>query len=69
MSKVTAFRVKFYDGRTDEFFYSSHMATREGAKDHGAVVIEETATQIDSSQLEPGKQWTALSRCGMARRE
>ena len=58
MSKITVFRVKFYDGRTNEFFYSSHVATREGAKIMAAVVIEETATQIDSSQLEPGEQWT-----------
>ena len=29
MSKITVFRVKFYDGRTNEFFYSSHVATRE----------------------------------------
>ena len=61
MSKVTVFRVSKYDIATDCTIISRRMATREGAQIMGARILEDTATMIDTSQLEPGEQWTPIN--------
>ncbi|HEY8128401.1 MAG TPA: hypothetical protein VIF39_06770 [Hyphomicrobium sp.] len=61
MSKVTVFRVSKYDIATNSTIISRRMATREGAQIMGARILEDTATFIDASQLEPGEQWTPIN--------
>ena len=58
MSTVTVYKVKRYDITRDEWIISSRMATRLGAVTMRGEVIEDTAIDIDVSQLEPGEQWT-----------
>ena len=58
MKKVTVYKVKVYDIYKDEPVLSRRMATREGAAIMKGDVIENTATEIDASQLEPGENWT-----------
>lgn len=58
MAKVTVYKVRFYDMQSDEFQLSRRMATRSGADRMRAEIIEDTATEIDSSQLEEGYEWT-----------
>ena len=57
MSTVTVYKVKRYDITRDEWIISSRMATRLGAVAMRGEVIEDTAIDIDVSQLEPGEQW------------
>ncbi|MFA6206716.1 MAG: hypothetical protein WC689_10940 [Methylocystis sp.] len=58
MSKVVVYKVKLYNIVTDEAIISSRMATREGAEIMGGKILEETATEMDASQLVVGEQWT-----------
>jgi hypothetical protein len=58
MSKVTVFKVGLYDVVNDARKTSLRMATREGAAMMGGWIIEGSAVEIDTSQLEPGEQWT-----------
>ena len=58
MSKITVFKVGLYDAINDARKISRRMATREGAEMMGGWVIEESAVEIESSQLEAGEQWT-----------
>ncbi|MFZ3181351.1 MAG: hypothetical protein WA156_14345 [Methylocystis silviterrae] len=59
MSKLTVYRVELYDVMNDAMKTSRRMATREGAAIMGGRIIEDSAVEIDASQLEPGEQWTA----------
>jgi hypothetical protein len=56
--KVTVYKVKIYNYLTDEFVIFRRMATRSGAAAMRGVVLEETGIDVDSSQLEPGEDWT-----------
>ena len=58
MAQVTVYRVRKYDIFNDEYQESKRMATRAGAELMGAEVLDDTAREIDESQLEPGEQWT-----------
>lgn len=58
MPKITVYRVKMYDAQSDQEVISSRMATREGAARMCGSIIEESATEIDTSQLETGAPWT-----------
>jgi len=58
MDKVTVYRVRVYDVTTDEFRLSRRMATAEGARLMRGEILLDTATEIDTSELEPGEQWT-----------
>ena len=60
MSKVTVHKIGLYNPATDSPILSRRMATCEGAKLMRGWIIENTAVEIDASQLEPGKQWTAI---------
>lgn len=57
--KITVYRVKLYNGMTDETILSRRMATAKGAEMMGGAIIENTAVEIDASLLEPGAEWTA----------
>jgi hypothetical protein len=56
--KVAVYKVKVYDIYKDELIVSRRMATREGAAIMKGDVVENTAVEIDASQLEPGEDWT-----------
>lgn len=58
MSKVTVYKVKVYNIATDASMISRRWATREGADRMSGWVIEESAVEIDDTQLEKGEQWT-----------
>ncbi len=58
MAKVTVFKVQAYNIITDQYVLSRRMATREGAEIMKGKVIENTAAEIDETQLEPGEKWT-----------
>ena len=59
MDKVTVYKVRLYDAGNDDSITSRRMATSRGAQMMGGWIIDGTETQIDQSQLEPGKEWTA----------
>jgi hypothetical protein len=59
MTTVTVYRVDFYDIRNDAMQRSRRWFTRDGAKRVGGILVEATASVIDSSLLEGGEQWTA----------
>jgi hypothetical protein len=56
---VTVHKVQAYNIATDELQVSRRMATIAGARIVGGDIIEGTEVEIDESQLEPGRQWTA----------
>jgi hypothetical protein len=58
MATVKVYRVIFYDMQTDEFSFSRRMATEKGAARMHGDIVENTAVEIDASQLEPGEEWT-----------
>ena len=58
MAKIKVYRVKVYDGNSDEWSVSPRMATREGVAIMHGKIIEESETEIDDSVLEYGEQWT-----------
>jgi hypothetical protein len=58
MAKVTVYKVRFYDIQSDEFSFSRRMATEKGAARMHGEVMENTAVEIDASQLEQGEEWT-----------
>jgi hypothetical protein len=58
MPSVTVYKVQLYDVATDHPMISRRMATREGAEKMGGVILEDTAMEIDASQLESGEGWT-----------
>jgi hypothetical protein len=58
MPKVTVYKVKLYNVVTDATLISRRMATREGATRMRGDIVEDTALEIDASQLEPGEEWT-----------
>jgi hypothetical protein len=45
---------------TDEVVLSRRMATRQGAKQMGGFILQDTKAEIDDSQLEQGQQWTPI---------
>jgi hypothetical protein len=59
MSKVEVFRVKIYDGMTDDYVTSRRMATLEGVAIMRGTIIG-SGILIDDSELEEGEQWTRL---------
>jgi hypothetical protein len=59
MNKITVYKVGLYDAQNDEPRTSRRMATAEGAAAMGGWIIDGTEIEIDRSQLEPGRQWTA----------
>jgi hypothetical protein len=58
MANVTVYKVRFYDIQTDGISFSRHMATAKGATRMRGDVTEDSAIEIDESQLEPGEDWT-----------
>jgi hypothetical protein len=54
------FNVQLYDAANDKPKRSRRLATREGAKMMGGMVLEATEVLIDAADLEHGNQWTAL---------
>ncbi|MCP1765397.1 hypothetical protein [Bradyrhizobium japonicum] len=60
MSTVTVYKVFLYEPQEDEPLVSRRMATRAGAVAMCGIVIEGTGCVIDATDLETGKQWTAL---------
>jgi hypothetical protein len=57
MAKVTVYRVRVYDGYSDERKLSTRMATREGVAIMRGTIVEDSAVEIEESQLERGEQW------------
>ena len=60
MGKAKVYRVQVYNIMTDQIVISRRMATREGAEIMRGKVIDDTAVEIDESQLEPGEEWTPI---------
>lgn len=60
MAKVTVYKVQVYNIMTDQSVLSRRMATREGAEIMKGKVIENTAVEIDETQIEPGEEWTPI---------
>ncbi len=58
MAKVTVYKVQLYDALNDRPMISKRMATAAGAAMMGGHILEETAIEIDESQLERDEQWT-----------
>jgi hypothetical protein len=58
MPRVTVYKVKIYDIIADEVRLSRRMATEKGALTMGGEIVQDTATEIDDSQLEAGQEWT-----------
>jgi len=58
MTRVTVYRVQLYNAATDAPLISRRMATRRGAEMMHGQILEDTAIEIEESQLEPGQQWT-----------
>jgi hypothetical protein len=58
MGKATVYKVQLYDAANDEPITSRRLATRQGAEMMQGNVLENTAIEIDESQLEHGQQWT-----------
>ena len=58
MAKVTVFRVQLYNVATDALLISRRMATPKGAEMMGGHVLENSAIEIDESELESSEQWT-----------
>jgi hypothetical protein len=58
MATVTVYKVRFYDLQSDEFSFSRRMATAKGAARMRGDIVENTAVEIDASQLEPGEECT-----------
>jgi len=58
MAKVTVYKVRVYNVMTDEYVLSRRMATHEGAGIMKGEIIEDSAVEIDESQLELGEKWT-----------
>ena len=53
MAKVKVYYFRRYDIKTDEMVRSSRSATRETiAQIEGAVLLEETAQEVDKSELD-----------------
>jgi len=59
MSTVTVYRVKFYDIQNDTMTQSRRWFTRAGAEKVNAFLLEDSATEINESDLEAEEQWTA----------
>jgi hypothetical protein len=60
MTAVIVYRFKVWDQSAGEYKLSRRMATREGIEMCKGVALEDTAIEIDSSQLERGEQWTPV---------
>jgi hypothetical protein len=60
MGTVTVYRVELYDAANDAPKISRRWATRQGAETMCGMLLENTAAQIDETELESGNQWTAL---------
>jgi hypothetical protein len=59
MTTVTVYRVKFYDIQNDTMTQSRRWFTRAGAERVNALVLEDSATEINEGDLEAGEQWAA----------
>jgi hypothetical protein len=59
MAEIEVFRVKIYDGMTDDYIVSRRMATRRGASIMGGEIFGKSVS-IDELELEEGHQWTPL---------
>lgn len=58
MAKVTVYKFRAYNPKTDEFKLIDRMVTREGARTVPGNIVEDSGIEIDESQLEPATQWT-----------
>jgi hypothetical protein len=48
---VLVFRFKQYDISSDGYIVSRRWGTREGIKEVGGVVLEDTGTEIDDAEI------------------
>lgn len=60
MGKVTVYRVQLYDPSADAPMTSRRWMTRRGAEIVNGVIFEDTAVEIDETELENGNQWTTI---------
>ena len=60
MTAVIVYRFKAWDQSAGEYKLSRRMATREGIEMCKGEALEDSAIEIDSSQLERGEEWTPV---------
>ena len=60
MTAVIVYSFQAWDQSTGEYKLSRRMATREGIEMCKGKVLEDTAIEIDSSQLEREEEWTPV---------
>ncbi|MBB4297213.1 hypothetical protein GGI55_001740 [Rhizobium leguminosarum] len=59
MAKITVYRVKAYDHQLGDYADSLRWWHKEGTPSEGIVFIEESAAEIDESDLITGTPYTA----------
>jgi len=60
VAKVTVYNVQVCKIMTGQLVLSRRMATREGATIMKGEIIDNTAVEIDETQLESGEKWTPI---------
>ena len=60
MTAVIVYSFQAWDQSTGEYKLSRRMATREGIEMCKGEALEDSAIEIDSSQLEWGEEWTPV---------
>jgi hypothetical protein len=60
MTAVIVYSFQAWDQSTGEYKLSRRMATRKGIEMCKGTALEDTAIEIDSSQLERGEEWTPI---------
>jgi hypothetical protein len=60
MTAVVVYRFQAWDQSAGAYKLSRRMATRKGIEMCKGTALEDTAIEIDSSQLEMGEEWTPV---------
>ena len=60
MTAVIVYRFQVWDQSAGEYKLSRRMATRKGLEMCNGTALEDTAIEIDSSQLEREEEWTTV---------
>jgi hypothetical protein len=60
MTAVIVYSFQAWDQSTGEYKLSRRMATRKGIEMCNGTALEDTAIEIDSSQLEREEEWTTV---------
>jgi hypothetical protein len=60
MTTLIVYSFQAWDQSTGEYKLSRRMAPRKGIEMCKVTALEDTAIEIDSSQLERGEEWTPI---------